>query len=151
MNSKKFNMSHLPSEDKRPLVGEYKKTIVTLIGHCNTGKSTLMELLMNDNFNYISIDRVCQETNLDEISTFINSMNEQGIDIRYDLGRLFRFIADNCPSQFIDYFFTKYIKDNENLNIFVEGYVFMITDLYRMFIAKCKENDYRIWEIRRVL
>ena len=151
MNSKKFNMSHLPAEDKRPLVGEYKKTIITLIGHCNSGKSTLMELLLNDNFNYISIDKVCQETNIDEIHAFVKSLSEQGIDVRYDLGRLFRFIADECPTQFIDYFFAKYIKENENLNIFVEGYVFMITDLYRLFIEKCKENGYRIWETRRIL
>lgn len=151
MNLEKFNMSHLPSSDKRPLVGEYKKTIITLIGHSNSGKSTLMELLLNDNFNYVSIDRACQETNIEEIATFVKSLEKQDIDVRYDLGRLFRFIADECPIQFINYFFTKYIKENENLNIFVEGYVFMITDLYRLFIDKCKENGYRIWEIRRIL
>ncbi|GAG90237.1 unnamed protein product, partial [marine sediment metagenome] len=40
----KFNMHRLPLQDKRPLIGEYKKTIISLMGESRIGKSTLVEV-----------------------------------------------------------------------------------------------------------
>jgi len=150
MNSK-FNMGHLPSIDKRPLVGDYKKTVIVLTGPSNIGKSTITELLLNDKFDYISIDAACIKAEMPEIVNYLKEVKEGGVNINYDLGLLFNFVWRECPNTFIKYFFTKYIKDNDSLNIFVEGYVFMITELYQLFIDECKENDYRIWNIRRIL
>jgi len=151
MNSKKFDMGSLPTIDKRPLVGEYKKTIIVLRGISSIGKSTISELLLNDKLNYISIDAACIKADMKEVHEFLVSYKETGKNINYNIGELFIFIRDNYPEQFIEYFFNKYIKENENLNIFVEGYVFMITELFQLFIDKCKEVDYRIWDIRRIL
>jgi len=148
MNSKKFNMSHLPSEDKRPLEGEYKKTVLLLYGLSNIGKSTLADLLLNDNFNYISIDRACIEASIEPIKSFVE---EGGIPLRYDLGRLFKFMNDVCVNEFMDYFFTKYLVENENLNIFIEGFVFMLERSRNIFMQKCINAGYRVWTIRREL
>ena len=147
-NLRKPLMSELPSIDKRPLVGEYKKTIIVLTGPSNIGKSTIADLLLNDNLDYISIDSACIRAELPQIQEFVKSA---GKGLNFNLGLLFNFIMTNCPNQFIDYFFNKYIRDNKNSNIFVEGYVFMMTELYQLFIAKCKLLDYRIWNIRRIL
>jgi len=148
MDSKKFNMSHLPSEDARPLEGEYKKTVLLLYGLCNTGKSTLTNLMLNDNFNYISVDRACIEANFEPIKSYVE---QGGTPLRYDLGKLFKFVNDECASEFIDYFFTKYLVENENLNIFIEGFVFMLERPRTLFMQKCKDAGYRVWIIRREL
>lgn len=151
MNSKKFNMGSLPSTDKRPLVGEYKKTIILLTGKANIGKSTLADLLINDKFNYISVDSVCLTSGIHEISNFLDYTRSTGYNINQDLGKLFDFIYKNCPDTFINFFFNVCIRDNENLNILVEGYLLSIDKLYSLFMDKCKEYNYRVWKIERTL
>lgn len=141
-------MSELPSLDKRPLKGEYKKTIIVLTGPSNIGKSTITDLLLSDKFDYVSIDSACIRAELKEIQEF---SKPYGKKLNLDLGILFNFVRKECPTQFIDYFFNKFIKENKNLNIFVEGYVFTITELYHLFINKCKKHGYRIWNIGRIL
>jgi GTPase SAR1 family protein len=141
-------MIDLPTLDKRPLVGEYVKTILLLTGPSNIGKSTLTELLLNNNFTYLSIDSICKKAELPIIQEFINL---KGKEIDLNLGLLFKFIREECSESFIDHFFNKYIKENSSLNIFIEGYLFMLADIYQLFIIKCKEYNYRLWNIRRTL
>ena len=148
MNTKKFDMSHLPSTDKRPLEGEYKKTILLLYGPSNTGKSTLADLMLNDNFNYISIDRACLDSDLTAIKNFIDNFDG---NINYDLGMLFKFVNEQCLNAFVNEFFTKYIADNENQNIFIEGYLFMLERVYNVFMIHCRDAHCRVWKIGRVL
>lgn len=147
----KVNVSSPPSADKRPLVGDYKKTIIVLTGVSNIGKSTMSELLLNNKLNYVSIDAACLLADIDEVRNYIKKVEESGKNINYNAGELFHFVKESCPDKFIEYFFNKYIKENENLNIFVEGYVFIFTEMYQLFIDKCKEADYRIWNINRIL
>ena len=151
MNSNDFKMADLPSEDKRPLEGEYKKTILLLYGPSNIGKSTLAELMLNDNFDYISIDRVCRDADIEPIKNFISYMKLSGENINYDLGKLFKYVRENCLVEFVDYFFNKFIVERDYLNIFIEGYLFNLRDLYDLFMKKCTTNNYRIWELKRTL
>ena len=148
---KKLDISSIPSVDKRPLKGEYEKTIIVLRGPSNIGKSTITELLLNDKFSYISIDAACRLSGIDMIDKFLKEYEEGGKNIHYALGVLFTFVRENCPDQFIEYFFNKYIKENSYLNIFVEGYMFIYTEIFQLFIDKCKEANYRIWDTRRIL
>ena len=145
---KKPKMSELPSLDKRQIEGDYQKTIIVLTGPSNIGKSTITELLLTDKFDYVSIDFVTLKAELPEIQSFIASY---GPSIHYDLGKLFGFVRQNCPDRFITCFFNKYVKENNNLNIFIEGYLFMLTSLYKLFLDKCRENNYRVWNIGRII
>jgi len=148
---KKLDMSSLPSIDKRPLVGEYEKTIISLRGASGIGKSTITELLLSDNFSYVSIDAACLLSDIGEIRGFIKEFKASGKNINYHAGELFHSVKENCLDEFIEHFFNKYIKESESLNIFVEGYVFILTEMYQLFIDKCKEAGYRIWDVRRIL
>ena len=151
MNSSKVDMRHLPSQDKRPLVGPYAKTLILLSGGSNIGKSTLMELLMNPNFDYISVDKVCQCADLAAIQSFMTSCEGSDIPIALDLGRLFNFIVNHCAGEFIQHLFSTYIANNENDNIFIEGCLLEIPTLYNIFVEVCKLSGYRLWELRRTI
>lgn len=147
----RLSVTDLPSIDKRPLVGEYKKTIIVLTGASNIGKSTVSELLLSNKLNYVSIDAACLLADIDEIRNYIKKFKTSGKNINYAVGKLLHFVRESCPDKFIEYFFNKYIKENKNLNIFVEGYVLIFTEMYQLFMDKCAEAGYRIWNIKRIL
>jgi len=147
---KRIDVPNAPSIDKRPLIGKYKKTIVVLTGVSGIGKSTMSELLLSDKFKYISIDAACITADIPEAKKYIEEYKASGKNINYSVGKLFHYVREQCPEKFIDYFFN-IIKEDENLNIFIEGYVFIFTEMYQLFISKCKEVDYRIWNVNRIL
>jgi len=151
MNLRKFNMDNLPAQDKRPLVGEYKKTILTIIGGSGIGKSTLAELLLPSDFNYISIDLACLQADIVEIKQFILESEEKGENINLSLGVFIKRVSEECPEEFIDYFFNTYIIGNEASNILVEGVVFIFDNMFELFKSKCELADYRLWTIERIL
>ena len=144
-------MDTLPSTDKRSLVGEYKKTILTLTGGSGIGKSTLAELLLPSDFNYISIDLTCLQSDIPEIKQFIIEAEEKGENINLNLGMFIKRISEECPEEFIDYFFNTYIVGNESSNILVEGVVFIFDNMFELFKSKCESADYRLWTIRRLI
>jgi hypothetical protein len=146
INSKKFNMS----PGSRLLVGEYKKTIIVIVGGACAGKSTLSEVLINDSLNYISTDSACLQTDhgIQQILDYVESRDKTRV---IDIGILGIKISEWCPTAFVDYFFKKYVEDNENLNILVEGHLFTLPDMYSYFIKKCEACGYRVWRMRRIL
>jgi len=150
MNLRKFNMDNLPAQDKRLLVGEYKKTILTLVGGSGIGKSTLAELLIPSKFNYISIDLACLQSDIPKIKQFIIEAEEKGENINLNLGLFIKRISEECPEEFIDYFFSTYIVGNEASNILVEGVVLIFNNMFELFKSKCESADYRLWAIGRI-
>ncbi len=145
INSKKFNMT----PGYRPLHGEYKKTIIIVTGESGIGKSTICNELLSDNLNYISVDVSCIQTdhNIKEILDFVKLHGNQSL---YKLHILSPIISDKCSIEFVDYFFEKYIINNENLNIILDGYIFKFKNILDYFIEKCKLHDFRVWKLVRL-
>lgn len=140
-NSKKFNMY----PGMRPLQGEYKKTIMIVTGKALEGKSTLCSFLLNDNTNYISVDAACECAghNIKEMLDFVE-------ELRIGINKN-PILSDKCCSEFMDYFFDKYVKNNENLNILIDGYLFTLENVLACFLEKCKFFGYRVWTMVRIL
>jgi dephospho-CoA kinase len=94
----------------RVLVGEYVKTVIIVIGKAGIGKSTICDKLLNDNLNYISVDDVCiyADHGIKEILDFVEILR-----IGKDTDPK---VSEQCCVEFMNYFFEKYIRGNENLN-----------------------------------
>lgn len=146
MLSKKFNM--IPG--KRKLVDKCKKTIIVVTGDSLIGKSTICDLLLNDSINYISLDECCKQTDHD-IEFIINYLKEHREDSPINLGLMGMKINEICYKEFIDYFFDKYIVNNENLNIILDGFLFTQKNVYGYFLEKCESFGYRVWRMERKL
>ena len=133
----------------RELIGDWEKTIILVIGQANIGKSQLSQLfLLNDSIYYISTDKASKtlEHNIKILANYIIN-NESYLDA----GVLAHFINDNCCAGFVDYFFMRFVKNNLNLNILIDGYLFSLEPLRSIFIKKCTSSGYRVWEIKRIL
>lgn len=144
INSKKFNME--PSCRKTE---EYIKTIMLVIGDSMIGKSTLCSLLLNDNINYISTDwaAIDRTHNIQPILAFIEPYsNEEAIFYGHIIASI---IERDCPKEFVDFFFKKYIEENENLNILVDSFILKFDNLFDYFSLKCEEKGYRLWIIQQ--
>ena len=144
MNSKKFNMG----PGNRELVGEYKKTIIVVVGKSRIGKSTLCSLLLNDTINYISLDGCCKQEghNIKVITDYVEKHKENP-----DWGQLGLIINDTCRYEFMSYFFEKYIVENENKNILLDGFLLSLVPMFDCFMERCKVHNFRVWRISRVL
>lgn len=134
---------------KRKLTTEYEKTIIIVNGKSEIGKSTLCDLLLNDDINYISIDVASIRTdhNIKEIIEFVDKYKELSV---MRIHWLTPIISKTCYKEFIDYFFEKYIVKNENLNILIDGILFTHDHIYEYFLEKCKSSEFRVWEIKRI-
>jgi SAM-dependent methyltransferase len=128
----------------RPLIGEYKKTIIIITGLATIGKSTLCNEMIGDRLDYISSDIACLaiEHEVKEIGEFMDLLRE-GVCMNPKL-------SDTCCKVFVDYFFVKYIKRNQSPNILVDGFIFTLENVYNLFLAKCKEYGYRVWKTERI-
>jgi len=146
MSSKKFNMS----PGKRELVGEYRKTIIVVTGESLIGKSTICDLLLNDDINYISLDECCKQTD-HNIGFILDYLEDHKRDCPINLGLMGIRINEVCYAEFIDYFFDKYIVNNENLNIILDGFLFILRNTYGYFLEKCESFSYRVWRMERKL
>jgi len=132
----------------RELMGNYKKTIIVITGDSEIGKSSLSELLLKDSIYYLSMDIACQEPTHD-IKVLVDYIEENKDYL--DAGVLGIFINENCYQEFVDHFFQRFIVDNENLNIMLDGYFFILEPSYSYFLKKCELYDYRVWDIRRLV
>jgi adenylate kinase family enzyme len=139
MSYTKFNMG----PGSRPLQGEYKKTIIVVVGKSNVGKSTLCEALMNQSINYISMDEVYMRSEYGKREVAVREGHF--IDIGEECIKINEFFRE----QFMDYFFEEYIVNNENLNILLDGFVFTLRSMYDSFLRRCRINEYRVWRIER--
>jgi hypothetical protein len=143
---KKFNMS----PGTRPLVGEYKKTVIIVRGVSGIGKSTLCELLINDRINFISVDEasIRADRGMKVVDDYLLKYGENA---RYHLGELYETIEKECCAPFTNYLFKQYILENENKNILVEGYLFRFHSVLSCFTELCRKHGYRIWLMERTL
>lgn len=133
----------------RELIGNWEKTIILIAGESNIGKSQLSQLfLLNDSIYYISTDKASKtlEHDIRELAYYVTKNKDY-----LDAGVLAHFINDNCCVKFVDYFFMRFIKNNLNLNILIDGYLFGLEPLRSFFIKKCTSSGYRVWEIKRIL
>ena len=148
INSRKFNFH----PGTRPLEeGEsYEKTIIAVVGIPFSGKSTLCDLLLNDNINYISTDAICIQRDND-IRPVQDFLDKYGYEARFHLGKLAEIINKECCSLFMDYLFRAYIEENENQNILFEGYLLTFTEIWEMLKYRCRKKGYRIWKVERSL
>ena len=144
INYKKFDFH----PGMRPLVGEYTKTIITVVGPGRIGKSTICDVLMGPRVNYISTDAICIQTD-HNIVPVLEFLSEWGSDARFRLDVLAQIIIDKCLEPFMDYLFKNYIEENENMNILFEGYLLSFPEVCDIFISKCTEKGYRVWKMER--
>jgi GTP-binding protein EngB required for normal cell division len=132
----------------RHLVGHWQKTIIIVSGISNVGKSQLCQLLVNDNIYYLSADTASFAVGhtIDILEKYIQT------NIEYlDAGVYAHYINDNCPEEFMNKFFDRFVKNNPNYNIMIDGYLFILQPLHDFFVRKCIANNYRIWEMKRIL
>jgi hypothetical protein len=147
IDCKKFRMG----PGMRPLVGEYLKTIIVVRGASNIGKSTLCDVLWKEGVNYISLDGACileRDHQIEEIHQYLDLYGDQA---KFHLNILCQLISESKAQKFMDYFFKKYIEENENLNILLDGFLFTFENVYRIFLEQCVMKRYRVWQIERVL
>jgi hypothetical protein len=50
---------------------------------------------------------------------------------------------------FVDFFFEKYILENDFENILLEGHLMSLDNIRERFLARCKENKIRVWVMER--
>jgi len=144
INYKKFDF--VPG--MRPLVGEYQKTIIAVVGTGSAGKSTICNVLWNKGVNYISTDGICISTahGIQPVRDFLAMYGDSSFR---HLDVIAKIISEECCEEYVDYFFTKYIVENENMNILLEGYLFTFKNVYDLFIEKCEAKGYRVWKMER--
>ena len=132
----------------RKLEGEYYKTIVIVLGQVKDGKSTICNVLWNEEVNYLSADAMGLQTDHD-IVEILSFLKEYGESAKFYIGTLNQIINKNCGVKFVDYIFDKYIKNNENKNILLDGHIFIYPTIKEYFVKKYKEQKYRVWELKR--
>lgn len=134
----------------RPLKGDYVKTVIVISGHGNTGKSTLSKNLLNNSISYIGTDAASMQRdhNIQGILKYLDIHIHDKPEI--DLGRFAHFIQREYLSEFMNYFFNKFIIQNKSLNIIVEGYMMTIPEAYILFVNRCKLHKYRVWKLNRI-
>lgn len=134
----------------RHLVGHWQKSIIIVSGISNIGKSQLCQLLLNDDIYYLCADNASFAIGhtIDILEKYIQNNINKGI---LDAGVYAHYINDNCPEEFMNKFFDRFVKNNPNYNIMIDGYLFILQPLHDFFVRKCIANNYRIWEIKRIL
>jgi len=135
----------------RPLVGEYQKTVILVIGKSCVGKSTICNELLNKGICFLSTDSMCLRTD-HGIQKIINYLSEHENDNPIDIGLLGIEISGIGEYKlFIDHLFKKYIIENPFNNIIMEGHLLTLENMKRYFLEKCQENKIRVWIMERSL
>lgn len=136
---------------KRPLEGEYKKTLILVTGPSMSGKSTISEeLIENNNICYLNMDAVCldKEHGIEPLYEFVNIWDNGEF---VNLGMVSRLInISGCCYDFINYFFNKYIVPNPYLNILIDGYMFNLENILCCLLERCEEYNYNVWILKKV-
>jgi hypothetical protein len=141
--SPKIKMGPGPRALSRP----YEKMVLLISGKSGDGKSSLAQLLLTDQFNYVSSDAVCLDPDC-----HIQSLLDQTImGDRYNLGQVAILIEQTYCQDFIRFLFTKYILNSEKQNIILDGFLFTLKHCKDEFFMLCKVNQIRIWDIQRIL
>jgi len=119
-----------------------------ITGVSGIGKSQLCQLLVNNNIYYLSADTASFAVGhtMDILEEYIQK-NMQYLDA----GVYAHYINDNCPEEFTNKFFDRFVKNNPNYNIMIDGYIFILHPFYDLFVNKCISAGYRIWELKRIL
>jgi len=141
----------LPKLKMRPgpriLSQPYEKMILLISGKSGDGKSSLAQLLLTDQVEYVSSDAVCLDPDC-----HIQSLLDQAITgDRYNLGQVAILIEKICCQDFIRFLFTKYILNSEKQNIILDGFLFTLKHCKDEFFMLCKQHNIRIWDIKRIL
>ena len=143
MFSKNCNID--PALCERPLEQSYDKTILLIRGVGASGKSTLANLMLNENFYYLSMDMamIDPDFNIKIISKFIEKYQDQAI---YNIHILSCIVIEECLEEFMDCFFKKYIVENSYENIILDGYLYTYPEAYAVLREKCRAYGYRLWD-----
>jgi adenylate kinase family enzyme len=137
-----------PALCMRVLEGTYEKTILLIRGAGGSGKSTLANLMLHDEFYYLSMDMamIDRESAIESILQFLNEYGDNAI---YNIHILSAIIEEKCFKEFMDFFFQKYIIENDSSNIILDGYIFTFAKVFSLFKEKCRQCGYRLWDIKR--
>jgi len=146
MSSKNYNID--PTECARPFETDYEKMVMLIRGVGASGKSTLANLMLNENFYYLSMDMamIDPDFNIKIISKFIEKYQDQAI---YNIHVLSFIVIEECLEEFMDCFFKKYIVENSYENIILDGYLYTYPEAYAVLREKCRVYGYRLWDAKR--
>jgi len=142
---KKFNMW----PGSRILNGQYEKTVILVVGSSCAGKSTLCEKLLNDNLCFVCTDSICIRGG-HQIKKILDYLDEHKGDNPINIGLMGIAISKMEEYKpFVDFFFEKYILENDFENILLEGHLMSLDNIRERFLARCKENKIRVWVMER--
>ena len=142
---KKFNMW----PGSRILNGQDAKTVSLVVGSSCAGKSTLCEKLLNDNLCFVCTDSICIRGG-HQIKKILDYLDEHKEDNPINIGLMGIAISKMEEYKpFVDFFFEKYILENDFENILLEGHLMSLDNIRERFLARCKENKIRVWVMER--
>lgn len=142
---KKFNMY----PGSRLLTVPYEKTVIVVASESLSGKSTICEKLLNDDLCFVCTDSICigGDSGIKSIDQYLEDHKE---DKKINIGLMGIAISESEDyKEFVDFFFQKYILDNDSDNILLEGHLITLENIQQYFLHKCKENKVRVWVMER--
>ena len=131
----------------RTLSQPYEKMVLLISGKSGDGKSSLAQLFLTEQFEYVSSDAAC----LDPDCHIQHLLDQAIMGDRYNLGQVAILIEQTCCQDFIKFLFTKYILNSKKQNIILDGFLFTLKHCKDEFFMLCKEHKIRIWDIQRIL
>lgn len=139
-----------PAECARPFEENYEKMVVLIRGVGASGKSTLANLMLNEDFYYLSMNlaMIDPESGIRVILNFLNEYQDQAI---LNIHVLSFIVVEECMEEFMNFFFKKYIIENPYENIILDGYLYTYPEAYALLREKCRVYGYRLWDAKRVV
>jgi archaellum biogenesis ATPase FlaH len=128
-------------------IGEYFKTVCLIHGLSGDGKSTLAQLLLNGNFEYLSTDAIC----LDPDGNIQSFLEQSRMGERYNFGAVAILIENNDADRFISFLFQKYIVSSDQDNILIDSFLFGLPVCRSILYKLCEQHHIRVWEIKRII
>lgn len=139
-------MSEVNTPKLRPEPSNIKRTLILVSGESKDGKSFLSSQLMNENIDYISMDKVVVlDTKIEDIESFKNKLRSP-VD---EVNKINEYINKKSSKEFISNLFKMYIDKCNKKTILIDGHIFIFDNIMNEIRKKCVETSTRIWVIKK--
>ncbi len=122
------------------------RVLILIGGEPFDGKSYLSSQLLNDNVDYISMDKVVVlDTKIPSIEKFKKKIKNP-IEI---VDNINRHISKTSVKEFISLLFREYIDKCQKKTILLDGHIFTFHDIIEEMKKKCVDTSTRLWVLKK--
>jgi adenylate kinase family enzyme len=130
----------------RPQPKEIDRVIILIGGNPLDGKSYLSSQLINDNIDYISMDKVVVlNTEIPSIEKFKKKIKNP-IECVDDINK---HISKTSVTEFISLLFREYIDKCLKKTILLDGHIFTFNNIIEEIKKKCVDSSTRLWVLKK--